>query len=74
MLHRGTKDCHSGAGAPARLLIAFNTGHYQAIDVSLWLSANPDYLLAANFGVTQSVIDRLPRRRVFIAGKGGPEK
>jgi oxalate decarboxylase len=57
---------------PARVLIAFNTGHYQAIDLSLWLAANPDYLLAAHFGVPESVISKLPRRRVFIAGKDGP--
>jgi oxalate decarboxylase len=56
------------------VLIAFNSGHYEAIDLSLWLSANPDYLLAANFGVPESVIEKLPRRRVFIAGKDGPEK
>jgi oxalate decarboxylase len=59
---------------PARLLIAFNTGHYQAIDLSQWLASNPDYLLAANFGVPQSVIEKLPRHRVFIASKDGPAK
>jgi oxalate decarboxylase len=59
---------------PARLLVAFNTGHYEAIDLSLWLATNLDYLLAANFGVPESVIARLPRHRVFIAGKDGPEK
>jgi oxalate decarboxylase len=59
---------------PARVLIAFNTGHYQAIDLSLWLASNPDYLLAANFGRPESVIEKLPRRRVFIAGKDGPAK
>jgi oxalate decarboxylase len=59
---------------PARVLIGFNTGHYQAIDLSLWLAANPDYLLEANFGQKQSVIDKLPRRRVFIAAKDGPAK
>lgn len=59
---------------PARLLIAFNTGHYEAIDLSLWLAANPDYLLMVNLGAPQSVIEKLPRHRVFIAGKDGPEK
>ncbi len=57
---------------PARVLIAFNTGHYQAIDLSVWLAGNPDYLLAANFGRPESVIAKLPRRRVFIADKDGP--
>jgi len=59
---------------PARVLIAFNSGHYQAIDLSWWLASNPDYLLAANFGQAPSVIDQLPRRRVFIADKAGPAK
>lgn len=59
---------------PARLLIAFNTGHYQAIDLSLWLAANPDYLLAANLGRPESIVAKLPRHRVFIADKNGPAK
>jgi oxalate decarboxylase len=58
---------------PARLLVAFNTGHYEAIDLSLWLASNPAYLLAANFGVPAKVIEKLPHHRVFIAGKDGPE-
>lgn len=58
---------------PARLLIAFNTGHYEAIDLSLWLAANPDYVLTTNFGVPAALIEKLPRHRVFIAGKDGPE-
>lgn len=57
---------------PARLLIAFNTGHYQAIDLSQWLAANPDYVLETNFGVYKSVIEKLPRKRVFLASKDGP--
>ncbi len=56
---------------PAHVLIAFNSGHYQAIDLSQWLAANPDYLLATNFDRPQSAIEKLPRRRVFIADKEG---
>jgi oxalate decarboxylase len=59
---------------PARLLIAFNSGHYQAIDLSQWLAAHPDYLLAANFEQPADVIAKLPERRVFIASKDGPER
>ncbi len=57
---------------PATLLIAFNTGHYQAIDLSTWLASNPAYLLAANFGVKESEIEKLPKEKVFIAPKEGP--
>jgi oxalate decarboxylase len=59
---------------PARILIAFNTGDYQAIDLSLWLASNPDYLLRTNFRRPEAVIEQLPRSRVFIVGKDGPDK
>lgn len=51
----------------ARILIAFNTGEYQAIDLSAWLAANPAYLLADHFNVSVSEIEKLPRGDVFIA-------
>jgi oxalate decarboxylase len=59
---------------PARILIAFNSGHYEAIDLSLWLAGNPDYLLRDNFGLPESVVKKLPHDRVFITGKVGPER
>ncbi|MEZ5862606.1 MAG: cupin domain-containing protein [Geminicoccaceae bacterium] len=52
---------------PARILIAFNTGSYEAIDLSAWLAANPAYLLADHFNVSVSEIEKLPRSDVFIA-------
>jgi oxalate decarboxylase len=52
---------------PARVLIAFNTGRYEAIDLSQWIAGNPDYLLAANFGKPVSLIEKFPKERVFIA-------
>jgi oxalate decarboxylase len=52
---------------PARALIAFNTGHYEAIDLSQWIAGNPDYLLAAHFGKPAGLIEQFPRHRVFIA-------
>jgi oxalate decarboxylase len=57
---------------PARMLIALNTGHYEAIDLSAWLASNPDYLLRDNFGVSEGVVEKFPRGRVFIASKDGP--
>lgn len=59
---------------PARVLIAFNTGQYEAIDLSDWLASNPVYVLAENFGVPQALVEKLPRHRVFIASKDGPGK
>ncbi len=57
---------------PARVLIAFNTGHYEAIDLSVWLASNPDYVLKATFGATDDDVARLPKGRVFIAPAAGP--
>jgi oxalate decarboxylase len=50
-----------------RVLIAFNTGHYEAIDLSQWVAGNPADVLATNFGKPQSLFETFPRERVFIA-------
>jgi len=51
----------------ARVLIAFNTGEYQSIDLSAWLAANPAYLLAAHFGQPESVVEKFPHGDAFVA-------
>ena len=51
----------------ARLLIAFNTGSYAAIDLSQWMAGNPAYLLADHFGKPGEFFDNLPKQDVFIA-------
>jgi len=55
----GGKDC--------RVLIGFNTGHYEAIDLSMWIAGNPLDVLATNFGKSQSWFEKFPRERIFIA-------
>jgi oxalate decarboxylase len=50
-----------------RVLIGFNTGHYEAIDLSQWIAANPHDVLATNFGKPQSLFEKFPREDVFIA-------
>ncbi len=57
---------------PLRVLIGFNSGDYQEISLSTWLAANPDAVLADNFKVEDSVVAKLPKKRVFIASKDGP--
>ena len=52
---------------PAAILIGFNTGHYEAIDLSQWIAGNPVEILATNFGQPASVIEKFPKKRVFIA-------
>lgn len=49
-----------------RILIGFNAGHYEAIDLSEWLSSNPQDVLVTNFGVSREIIDKLPKNKLFI--------
>jgi oxalate decarboxylase len=57
-----------------RILIGFNTGVYEAIDLSQWIAGNPSDVLATNFGKPAAQFEKFPRRDVFIADKDGPEK
>lgn len=52
--------------AKARILIALNSGHYAAIDLSQWIAGTPDYLLADHFQQPESVIEKMPRERLFV--------
>lgn len=54
-----------------RILIGLNTGDYQAIDLSQWIVGNPAYLLADHFGISESVLAKFPKERVFIAPPDG---
>jgi oxalate decarboxylase len=58
--------------AACRVLVGFNTGHYEAIDLSQWVAGNPVEVLATNFGKPQAVFEGFPRERVFIAPAGPP--
>jgi oxalate decarboxylase len=49
-----------------RILIVFNSGHYQTIDLSQWIAGNSLDVLATNFAVEASVFEKFPRRDVFI--------
>ena len=52
---------------PCRVLIGFNSGIYQEIDLSEWIASNPLVVLATNFGQPASVFEKFPRKDVFIA-------
>ena len=51
----------------SRLLIAFNSGIYESIDLSAWIAGNPVDVLATNFNKPASLIRTFPRKDVFIA-------
>ena len=50
----------------ARILIVFNSGHYQTINLSQWIAGNPLDILATNFSQDASVFEKFPRKDVFI--------
>jgi oxalate decarboxylase len=54
-----------------RVLIGFNSGEYQTIDLSQWIAGNPLDVLATNFGQPASLFEKFPKRDVFIADKPG---
>jgi len=54
-----------------RVLIGFNSGVYETIDLSQWVAGNPADVLATNFGKPASVFEKFPRKDVFIADKNG---
>src|SRR6266446_3120849 len=59
---------------PARILIGFNAGIYQTIDLSQWIAANPTDVLATNFSQPPQLFEEFPHRDVFVAGRSGPGK
>jgi oxalate decarboxylase len=59
---------------PCRVLIGFNTGIYEGIDLSQWIAGNPPDVLATNFGKPAAFFEKFPHQDVFIAGKDGPGK
>jgi oxalate decarboxylase len=50
----------------ARILIVFNSGHYQTIDLSQWIAGNSTDILATNFAQDPSVFEKFPREDVFL--------
>jgi oxalate decarboxylase len=54
-----------------RVLIGFNTGVYETIDLSQWIAGNPADVLATNFSKPESLFEKFPKKDVFIADKEG---
>jgi oxalate decarboxylase len=52
-----------------RVLIGFNTGHYETIDLSQWIAGNPADVLATNFSKPESLFAKFPHSDVFISPK-----
>lgn len=56
---------------PCRVLIGFNSGVYETIDLSQWIAGNPADVLATNFSQPPALFEKFPHKKVFIADKDG---
>ena len=54
-----------------RVLIGFNSGVYEDIDLTDWIAGNPLDVLETNFGQPASVFEKFPKKDVFISPKNG---
>jgi oxalate decarboxylase len=59
----GDKSC--------RVLIGFNSGIYETIDLSQWIAGNPLDVLATNFGKPAALFEKFPRHDRSITDKNG---
>jgi oxalate decarboxylase len=59
---------------PGRILIGFNAGTYESIDLTQWIAGNPADVLATNFGQPPDLFGKFPNHDVFLAGKNGPSR
>ncbi len=57
---------------PCRVLVGFNSGVYESIDLSQWIAGNPPDVLATNFGKPPTLFEKFPHHDVFITSKEGP--
>ena len=51
-------------------MLVLNNATYESISITAWLVANPDLLLATNFGVPESVFASMPNRALIIPKRG----
>ena len=49
-----------------RILIGFNSGRYESIDISSWLAGNPQDVLRTNFSLANGEAEKLPAKKLFI--------
>ncbi|MGA1003732.1 MAG: cupin domain-containing protein [Vulcanococcus sp.] len=57
---------NTSSGAPD-VLVVFDSGSYEAINLNDWLAANPDSVVANNFEIPRSLAQQLPKRNADFA-------
>ena len=53
------------------MLVGFNSGKYETIDLSNCVAGNSADVLATNFGKPAALFQKFPHRGAFIADKDG---
>jgi oxalate decarboxylase len=48
------------------IVLALNNATYQSVSITAWIAANPDLLLATNFGVPESVFAEFPKAALIM--------
>lgn len=48
------------------VVLALNNATYQSVSITAWMAANPDLLLATNFGVPESVFAKFPKGALIM--------
>ena len=48
------------------ILLVFDAGEYQDLGLSGWIASNPQLLVATNLGITESMVNEMPKRNQFI--------
>lgn len=48
------------------MIIVLNNGQYQEISASAWLASQPTQLLATNLGVSEEIVNRIPKTSKLI--------
>lgn len=56
-----------------KILIGFNSGHYEAIDLSEWLAGNPGNVVTTNLGISAEIVRQFPASKQFIIPKKNNE-
>ena len=51
---------------PCRILLVFNDGTYEDIDLTGWIASNPKRIVATNLGVPESMVEKMPGEILFI--------
>jgi oxalate decarboxylase len=49
------------AEGPTDILVVFNDGNYQTINLNEWLATNPASVLSNNLHIPKSLTDQLPK-------------